>query len=385
VYFHFVSRGPFLVGAAETHYARRADGETTLSLLGQAALTALTDAGVEPRRVDGLGVASFSLAPDQAVDLAWRLGLSVRWLMDDATGGTSVLNLLQHACRAIEAGDAETILLLAGDALSPADFRALADEYNSAIRDHVAPIPAGGPNALFALLTRRHMREHGLEREAYGRVVVAQRDWAALNAGAVYRKPLTMAEYLNAPIVADPLSLLDCVPIVTGANAVVVASERTSRRPAVEIAALGASYNHDQQEGDGLRTGLAAIAPTLWDQAALAPEEIGVASVYDDYPVMVLVQLADLGFVPDGDLERFTRERLETRRLPLNTSGGQLSAGQAGAAGGMHGLVEAVRQLRGEAGERQVAGAASAIVTGYGAVLYRYGACSNAAILRRVE
>jgi acetyl-CoA acetyltransferase len=185
--------------------------------------------------------------------------------------------------------------------------------------------------------------------------------------------------------VAEPLTLLDCVPIVTGANAVVVAAERSARRPAVEIAALGTSYNHDQQEGDGLRTGLADIAPSLWEEAGLAPEEIGLASVYDDYPVMVLVQLADLGYVPDGDLDRLTRERIATRRLPLNTSGGQLSAGQAGAAGGMHGLVEAVRQLRGEAGERQVAGAASALVTGYGAVLYRYGACSNAAVLRRVE
>ena len=380
-----MSGRPLLVGAAETPYARHAQGETTTSLLGRATQAALADAGIEPAQLDGLGVASFSLGPDKAVDLAWRLGLRVRWLMDDATGGTSVLNLLQHACRAIQAGDAETILLLAGDALLPSDFRTLADEYNSAIRNHVAPIPAGGPNALFALLTRRHMREHGLDREAYGRVVIAQREWAVLNPGAVYRAPLTMAEYLDAPIVAEPLTLLDCVPIVTGANAVVVAAERSSRRPAVEIAALGTSYNHDQQEGDGLRTGLADMAPSLWEEAALAPEEIGVASVYDDYQVMVLVQLADLGYVPDGDLDRLTRERIATRRLPLNTSGGQLSAGQAGAAGGMHGLVEAVRQLRGEAGERQVAGAASALVTGYGAVLYRYGACSNAAVLRRVE
>jgi acetyl-CoA acetyltransferase len=229
------------------------------------------------------------------------------------------------------------------------------------------------------------MREHGLDREAYGRVVIAQRARAALNPGALFREPLTMADYLDAPIVADPLSLLDCVPIVAGADAVVVAADRASGRPAVEISALGASYNHDQQEGNGLRTGLAEIAPRLWDEAALGPDEAAVVSIYDDYPVMVLIQLADLGFVPDGDLERFTRERVETRRLPLNTSGGQLSAGQAGAAGGMHGLVEAVRQLRGEAGERQASGAATAVVTGYGAVVYRYGACSNAVVLRRVE
>jgi acetyl-CoA acetyltransferase len=379
-----VSGRPLLVGAAETRYTRRAEGEATLSLLGQAAKSALEDAGLEAARVDGLGVASFSLAPDKAVDLAWRLGLSVRWLMDDAGGGASALNLVQHACRAVEAGDAEAILLLAGDALSPTDFRRLADEYSTVIRDHLAPIPAGGPNALFALVTRRHMQKHGLGREAYGRVVVAQRAWAGLNPGALFREPLTMEEYLAAPIVADPLSLYDCVPIVAGANAVIVAGGG-SRGPAVEITALRASHNHDQQEDDGLRTGLAEIASRLWEDAALGPEEAAVVSVYDDYPVMVLIQLADLGFVPDGDLERFTRERIETRRLPLNTSGGQLSTGQAGAGGGMHGLVEAVRQLRGEAGERQVAGAATAVVTGYGSVVYRYGASSNAAVLRRVD
>jgi acetyl-CoA acetyltransferase len=376
-----VSGRPLLAGAAETPYTRRRGEETTPLLLAQAASGALDDAGLNPADVDGLGVASFSLEPDHAIDLAWRLGLRLRWLMEDAQGGASALNMLQHACRAVEAGDAEVVLLLAGDALSSTDFRRMADEHNSATRDHLAGLPAGGPNALFALLTNRHMREHGLRRETYGRVVVAQRAWAALNPGAVYREPLTMTEYLNAPTVADPLSLLDCVPIVTGADAVVVSAGANG--PALEIAALAASFNHDHQEGTGLQTGLAEAAPALWEKAGCAPQEVDVVSVYDDYPVMVLAQLADLGFVADGDLERFAREHLETRRLPVNTSGGQLSAGQAGAAGGMHGLVEAIRQLRGDAGERQVAGASTALVTGYGMIAYRYGACSNAVVLRR--
>ena len=103
--------------------------------------------------------------------------------------------------------------------------------------------------------------------------------------------------------------------------------------------------------------------------------------VYDDYPAMALAQLADLGFAPDdGDLKALLR-RVGDRTLPVNTSGGQLSAGQAGCAGGMHGLVEAVTQLLGQAGERQVAGARLAVVTGYGMVLYRYGACANAVVL----
>ena len=373
-----------IVGAGETRYTRRPT-RGTLPLLATAVRLALADAGLRPSDVDGLGVASFTLAPDHAVDAAWRLALRLRWLMDDTSGGASALNMLQHARRAVEAGDAEVVVLVAGDAFRGDDFDRLTSSYNSATRDHLAPLPHGGPNALFALLTRRHMAANGLRREDYGAVAVAQRRWAALNPGAVYRAPLEMDEYLAAPLVADPLARYDCVPVVSGADAVVVASaERARSRPAVAVRALAASYNRDQQEGDGLRTGLADVAGELWASAGTRPEEVDVVSLYDDYPAMVLAQLADLGFVPDGDLSRFARERILDGRLPLNTSGGQLSAGQAGAAGGMHGLVEVVRQLRGQAGERQVEGAASALVTGYGMVLYRYGACANAAVLARV-
>jgi acetyl-CoA acetyltransferase len=206
-----------------------------------------------------------------------------------------------------------------------------------------------------------------------------------VNPAAVYRKPLTLEEYLAAPIVAEPLGLYDCVPIVSGADAVVVAAEPRVRTRPIEVGALIAAYNADQQQGDGLRTGLDEAAAELWNQAALGPENVDVLSVYDDYPAMVLVQLADLGFTRDGELAGFVDEQIATCRLPLNTSGGQLSAGQAGAAGGLHGLVEAVRQLRGRAGDRQVEGARVALVTGYGMVAYRYGACANAVVLRRVD
>jgi acetyl-CoA acetyltransferase len=371
-----------IVGAGETPYVRRPEGEATLRLVGRAAREALADAELEARDVDGLAVSSFTLAPDHAIDVAWRLGLRLRWLMDDASGGASGLNMLQHAVRAVEAGDAETVLVIAGDYFGAGDFAQLVRTFNSATRDHLAAIPHGGPNALFALLTRRHMRAHGLERETYGRVAVAQRAWAAGNRNALHRTPLTLEEYLAAPIVADPLGRYDCVPIVSGADALVVTAGGRLRRPAVAVEALVAAHNAEQQEGDGLSTGL--DAGRLWDAAGLGPDDVDLVSVYDDYPVMVLVQLADLGLAGDGDLARFVEERLATRALPVNTSGGQLSAGQAGAAGGLHGLVEAVRQLRGGAAERQVAGAEIAVVTGYGMVAYRHGACANAAVLRGV-
>jgi acetyl-CoA acetyltransferase len=372
-----------MVGAAETPYRRRPDEHvTTHGLLAAAARAALDSAALRPSDVDGLGVSSFSLAPDRAIDLAVRLGVRLGWLMDAGTGGASALDLLQHARRAVEAGDARAVLLVAGDRLDPPIFAQLADGYNRWTRELLAPLPAGGPNSLFAFVTQRHMDATGLEREDYGTVAVAQRAWAAGNPNAAYGEPLTLREYLDAPVVADPLTIYDCVPVVAGADAVVVAAAGSSSAAGIRVRALGLRHNHDSQEGDGLSTGLGEMSDALWAEAGLGPAEADVVSVYDDYPAMALVQLAELGFSGD-DLRRFVADRIATRALPVNTSGGQLSAGQAGAAGGMHGLVEVVRQLRGEAGARQVAGARIGVVSGYGMVAYRYGASVGAAVLER--
>ena len=375
-----------IAGAAESPYARHAPtAATTETYLADALVRALDAAGIARDEVDGLGVASFTLGPDHAIDLAWKLGLRLRWLLEDTNGGASGVNMLRHAVRAVEAGDAEVVVLVAGDRLLPREFVALVDGYNEATRDHLAPLPSAGPNTVFSFLTQRHMARHGLERADYGRVAVAQRAWAARNPLAVYRAPLTLEQYLAAPPVAPPLHRFDCVPVVSGADAIVVtAADRARRGPAVAVRAFAASYNDDQQEGDGLTTGLAGLAEGLWRDAGLAASDVDTASLYDDYPVMVAVQAADLGLVPDGDVARFLRVRVDEEAWPLNTSGGQLSAGQAGAAGGLHGLVEAVVQLRGEALERQVPDARTALVSGYGMVLYRFGACANAAVLERV-
>lgn len=375
-----------IAGVGATPYARRPPrGSTTLSLTGRAAALALADAGVPPSEVDGLAISSFTLAPDHAVDVAWRLGMSVRWLMDDANGGVSGLNMLSHAVRAIEAGDASTVLVVAGDRFEPGSFRRLVDDFNSATRDTLAPLDYGGPNGLFAMLTQRHMRAHGLRRRDYGRLVVAQREWAGLNPDAVYRSPLTLDAYLSARPVAGPLGLYDCPPVVSGANAVVVTDGRALGRQRAQVAvrALMTSFNADRQAGDGLRTGLGELRDELWERAGRDPGDVDVASVYDDYPAMVLVQLADLGLVPEDDVARFLRTSVggPGDRLPLNTSGGQLSAGQAGTGGALHGLVEVVRQLQGRAGERQVPAARTGLVTGYGMAVYRYGAGAAAAIL----
>jgi len=378
-----------IVGCGEARYTRHAPaGTNTAAVLADAAWLALESAGIDAGAVDGLAVSSFSLGPDHAIDLAWRLGVHLRWLMEDTNGGASAINMLQHAGRAVQAGDATTVLVLAGDHLPAAAFRTLVEEYNRATRDHLAPLPFGGPNSLFAMLTQRHARAYGLGRSDYAALVIAQRQWAAHNPGAVYREPLTLEEYLAAPIVSDPLCIYDCVPVVTGGDAIVVRARdhlSGSRRPPVLVRALRLTFNPDDQQGDGLRTGLSVLAGELWAEAGAGPRDMDVTMVYDDYPAMALVQLTDLGYLGERELRGFIADELASRRLPVNTSGGQLSAGQAGAAGGLHGVVEAVRQLRGEAGGRQVPGARRALVAGYGMVVYRYGACAGAAVLERAR
>jgi acetyl-CoA acetyltransferase len=351
---------------------------TTPALLSDALGLALADAGMRSGEIDGLGVASFSLRPDRAIDFAWHSGLRLRWLMDDVMA----MNLVHHAVRALQAGDASAIAIVGGDNLLGADYGELVDNYNRATRDYLGALPTGGPNPLFALVTQRHMASRGLERADYGRVVVSQRAWAATNPNAAYRQPLSLDEYLGAPQVAYPLCLYDCPPPVAAAEALILtASERSmTGRRRVEIRAIASSFGADIQEGEGLETGLVLVAEGLWAESGIGPRDLDVVELYDDYPVMVLVQLRDLGVIGDGDAEPLLRGPGRSVQA-VNTGGGLLCAGQAGAGGGLQAIVEAARQLRGERGDGQVASARTAVAAGYGMVLYRYAACSVAAVL----
>ncbi len=376
----------YVVGIGETARIRHPDvSRTTLTFMRDAVQMALRDAGLILRDIDGFAVASFSLDPDRAIDAAWQLGLSIRWLLQDTNGGASAINMLDHAVRAVEMGAASNVLVLGGDLTRASDFTKRVMNYNSATRDYLAPLAYGGPNSLFAMLTKRQMRKYGLVKSDYGHVAVAQRQWAAGNPIAAYRAPLTMDEYINAPIIADPLCRYDCVPVVAGASALILSAEPKADAAGspVRVLAVRQRFNPDNQEGDGLETGIRAIASELWGAAGAAPTDVDVVSIYDDYPAMVYAQLADLGFIPDADIARFARETMSARRLPVNTGGGMLSCGQAGSGSGVHGIAEVVRQLQRRGGERQVAEARLGVVSGYGMALYRYCACAGAAVLAR--
>lgn len=378
-----------IIGVGQSRYTRRPEsGQSAHTFIRDAVVAALRDAEIDARDIDGMAVASFSLAPDTAVDLAWKLGLSLKWLLQDTNGGSSAMNMLGHALRGIETGAASVVLVTAGDATGLAGYGKIAASYNIATRDHLAPLGHGGPNGVYALVTARQMKKYGLEKADYGRMAIAQRAWAAGNPNAVYRAPLTMEEYLGAPLVADPLNRYDCVPVVAGAQAIILAHpDRCPRgRAPVRVRAIRHSFNYDHQAGDGLQTGISTFADELWREAGVRPGDIDLACIYDDYPAMVLAQLNDLGLIPDGDLKRFAQREIGERRFPVNTHGGMMSAGQPGGpAGGLNHISEAVLQLQHRAGARQVPNARLAVATGYGMTMYRYGGTAAAAVLERME
>ncbi|HEY4138634.1 MAG TPA: thiolase family protein, partial [Casimicrobiaceae bacterium] len=337
-----------IIGVGQSKYARRPEpGQTTHTFIRDAVIAALADAQVDARDVDGMAVSSFSLAPDTAVDLAWRLGLSLKWLLQDTNGGSSSMNMLNHALRGIETGAASVTLVIGGDATGLAGYGKIAANYNIATREHLAPLGHGGPNGVYSLVTTRQMKKYGLDKSDYGRMAIAQRQWAAMNPFAVYRTPLTMEEYLAAPMVADPLTRYDCVPVVAGAQAIVLAhpDRAPKERPGVRVRAIRNSFNYDNQDGDGLASGISTFADELWAQARARPDDVDVACIYDDYPAMTLVQLNDLKLIPGNDLKRFAQVDIGERKFPLNTHGGMMSAGQPGGpAGGLNHVSEAVLQ-----------------------------------------
>jgi acetyl-CoA acetyltransferase len=336
--------------------------------------------------VDGLTVSSFTLAPDTAIGFIQHIGLSPRWLDHVPLGGASGGVALRRAARAVQAGDAEIVACLAGDTNHVDSFRLTAANFSQFARDAVYPYGAGGPNASFAFLTAYYMRLYGAKREDFGKLCVAQRANSLRYSHALFKKPLTLDEYLNARPIAEPLHLFDCVMPCAGAEGFLVTSEERARSlglPFVRLLATIERHNAFSSDPVQLRAGWALDREDLYAQAGCSPEDVDFVQAYDDYPVVTLMQLEDLGFCAKGEGAAFVRKRSFTwdGDFPLNTSGGQLSAGQAGAAGGFLGMVEAIRQLTRQAPERQVRDARIGLVSGFGMINYDRGLGSGAAIL----
>ena len=190
--------------------------------LGRALAALLACAKLPKARIDGLAVASFTLAPDTAVGLTQHLGLTLRWLDHVPMGGASGIVSIRRAARAVGSGDAEIVACIAGDTNHTDSFRRNTATFSQFAQDAVYPYGSGGPNASFALLTAYYMRTHGATREDFGKLCVAQRNNALKNPLALFKKPLTLDEYLNARLIADPLRLFDCVMPCAGAEGFLV-------------------------------------------------------------------------------------------------------------------------------------------------------------------
>ncbi|MGH6672642.1 MAG: thiolase family protein [Xanthobacteraceae bacterium] len=346
----------------------------------------LKTSGLAKDKLDGLCVSSFTLAPDTAVGLTQHLGLTLRWLDHIPMGGACGVVALRRAARAVQSGDADAVACIAGDTNHTDSFRLNLATFSQFARDAVYPYGSGGANASFAFLTAYYMRSYGVKREDFGKICVAQRTAALKFPFALMKKPLTLEQYLNARVIAEPLRLYDCVMPCAGADAFLVLRRAEAERlglPYARILSTIERHNAFPDDPIQYRGGWALDRDELYAQAAIGPRDIDVLATYDDYPVITLMQIEDLGFCAKGEGADFVRrENLGADgSFPLNTSGGQLSVGQAGAAGGFLGLVEIMRQVTGQPLGAKVPEARLGLASGFGMINYDRGLCSGAAIL----
>lgn len=341
--------------------------------------------GLKPGDVDGLCFSSFTAAPDTVVGLVQHAGLSLRWMDHIPTGGACGVMALRRAARAVQAGDAELIICVAADTNHVDSFRRMLSTFSRFSQDATDPYGFGGPNATFALIMDYLMRRYDIGRESFAKLCVAQRQNALANPYALMKKPLSIEQYMNARKISDPVCLFDCVMPCAGAEAFIVTTPETAGKCQLSSARLCATierHNAFKEDPVQYRGGWAKDVNQLWDSAELQPADIDAIQLYDDYPVIVAMQMEDLGFCEKGRVADFIEANTFTvsGSLPLNTNGGQLSAGQAGTAGGYQNITEALRQVLHCPLGDQVAEAKYALASGFGMVNYDRGICSGAAI-----
>ncbi|MFI6371106.1 thiolase C-terminal domain-containing protein [Streptomyces sp. NPDC050546] len=340
----------------------RVDDATPYALHAQAARRALADAGLDRSLVDGFASAGLgTLAP---VEVAEYLGLRPTWVDSTSVGGSTWEVMAAHAADAIAAGHARVVLLAYGST-ARADVKAGRRTGTLSFGTR-GPLQFEAPYghtliAKYAMAARRHMIEYGTTIEQLAEVAVQARANAALNPEAMFRTPITPDEIASGPMIADPFTKLHCCLRSDGGAAVLLAAEeyvRDCRRPPVWVLGSGESVSHSaMSEWPDFTVSPAAVSGRLaFERAGVRPSEIDFAEIYDAFTYMTLVTLEDLGFCAKGEGGAFVekgRLRVEGGELPVNTDGGGLSAQHPGMRG-LFLLVEAVRQLRGECGDRQV-------------------------------
>lgn len=368
-----------IVGIGETAYCRApGSGKTQLGIQLEAARAALADAGLTAGQLDG--VMPFPNL-GSAEELAANLGIaSLRFATTVHMGGAAPVASLQVAAAAVVSGIADYVLLPAGwNGYSGRRARETVAMDVSSLpggaiaRDYYMPYGLTAPPQWYALIARRHMHEFGTTPEQLGAIAIAMRKHAQLNPGAVmHGKPLTMDAYLASPMITAPYRLFDCCLETDGAAAVIVTTTERARdlrqRPVAILGAAAAQpYPADEitNRADLFETGLTIAAPRAFAMAGITPADVDFAEIYDCFTFEVLQQIEETGFCGRGEGGDFVAGgTIELGgALPVNTHGGLLSEAHVL---GMSHVTEAVRQLRHDAGERQVADAEIGVVTGWG-------------------
>ncbi|MEW5703487.1 MAG: acetyl-CoA acetyltransferase [Pseudomonadota bacterium] len=382
------NRRPVIVGIADAPLENGvlAGGANDLEIQARTAKAALDEAGLTLSDVDGLFTAGLwgIPGPGQFPTLALSEYLGIRPKFSDGTniGGSAFEAHLGHAAMAIEAGLVTVALITYGSTQKSLKSRDL--KGRPAVLNFQFETPYGLPTPVgaYAMAARRHMHEYGTTPEALAEIAVATRKWAMKNPAAMMREPLTVDDVLKSPMIADPLHLLDCCLVTDGGGAIVVTTEARARdlktKP-IHVRGHGESQTHLTIAAmPDLATHTAAVesGKRAFAMAGIGPDGIDVAQIYDSFTITVLLTLEALGFCGRGEGSAFVAKGRTAPggAFPMNTSGGGLSYAHPGMFG-IFLLIEAVRQLRGEAGERQVEGARTAIAHGTGGVLSSGATC----------
>jgi acetyl-CoA C-acetyltransferase len=345
-----------IVGAYE-HPTRKAPDKSVAQLHAEVAKGALEDAGLTRKDIDGYFCAGDApgLGPMSMVDY---LGLSVRHVDSTDTGGSSYLIHVAHAAQAIALGKCNVALVtLAGRPRSEGSSGTQPRSWGANLPDAPFEAPYGIVTAnSYAMVAARHMHEFGTTSEQLAWVKVAASHHAQHNPHAMLREVVTVKEVLDSPVIADPLHRMDCCVVSDGGGAVIVARPEVAKslkRPVVSI--LGTGESPKGQAGGKLSlttSGAAWSGPAAFAEAGVTPADIKYASIYDSFTITVVVQIEDLGFCKKGEGGKFVADGnliSGTGKLPFNTDGGGLCNNHPANRGGMTKIIEAVRQLRGEA------------------------------------
>ncbi|MEJ1170369.1 thiolase [Variovorax sp. CCNWLW235] len=370
-------RGSAAIAGVATYGCGESPGHTDMELLAEAARRAVADAGLAMKDIDGLCTASAS-ATMWAMPVVEYLGLRPTYIDSTMLGGSSFIAHLLPAMQALASGQCNAVLVCYGSAQRTATFgrrEVVASRRYLDPQPYETPYEPMQPLSAYALAASRHMHEFGTTRRDLAEVAVAARAWARLNPEAFMRDPLSIDDVLGARMVCDPLTVRDSCLVTDGAGAfVLVRADRARDLPREPVHVLGTgtavwnrqiSSMHDLTTTAARDSGRAAFA-----MAGLAPTDIDVVQLYDAFTINVLLFLEDLGFCAKGEGGAFVRGGAIAPggRLPVNTNGGGLSCVHPGMYG-IFALIEAVRQLRGEGGDRQVAGARTALAHGNGGTL----------------